>query len=47
MSMVFVPSVRTPAARSFAVFLVDAMANALHSLSARIADAGKPYELKS
>ncbi|MEY4906725.1 MAG: hypothetical protein RL260_443 [Pseudomonadota bacterium] len=44
MSMVFVPSVRTPAARSFAVFLVDAMANALHSLSARIADAGKPYE---
>lgn len=44
MSMVFVPSVRTPAARSFAVFLVDAVADAWRNLSARIAESGKAYE---
>ena len=44
MSMVFVPSVRTPAARSFAVFLVDAAVNAWQHLAARVAEAGKPYE---
>jgi GTP:adenosylcobinamide-phosphate guanylyltransferase len=44
MSMVFVPASNTTTARSFAVFLVDAMADALRKLSTRIADAGKPYE---
>ena len=40
MSMVFVPASNTTTARSFAVFLVDAAANALHKLSTRIAEAG-------
>lgn len=44
MSMVFVPASNTATARSFAVFLVDAAANALHKLSTRIAEAGRPYE---
>lgn len=44
MSMVFVPSVRTPAARSFAVFLVHAVVNAWHNLAVRIAESGKPWE---
>jgi hypothetical protein len=44
MSMVFVPSVRTPAARSFAVFLVDAVFNAWQHLVARVAESGKAYE---
>lgn len=44
MSMVFVPASNTTTARSFAVFLVDAAANALHKLSTRIAVAGQPYE---
>ncbi|WP_293996900.1 hypothetical protein [Sphaerotilus sp.] len=45
MSMVLVPAVNTTTtARSFAVFLVDAMADALHKLSVRIAEAGQPYE---
>jgi hypothetical protein len=44
MSMVFVPASNTTTARSFAVFLVDATANALHKLATRIAEAGRPYE---
>lgn len=46
MSMVFVPASHSniTTARSFAVFLVDAAANALHKLSTRIAEAGQPYE---
>lgn len=44
MSMVFVPASNPTTARSFAVFLVDAAANALHKLSTRIAEAGQPYE---
>lgn len=46
MSMVFVPASNSniTAARSFAVFLVDAAANALHKLATRIAEAGQPYE---
>jgi hypothetical protein len=44
MSMVLVPAVNTTTARSFAVFLVDAMADALHKLAVRIAQAGQPYE---
>jgi hypothetical protein len=44
MSMVLVPSVHVPAARSFAVFLIGAMVSALHKLSTRMAEAGRPYE---
>ncbi|MDZ7854955.1 hypothetical protein [Sphaerotilus sp.] len=44
MSMVLVPASNTTTARSFAVFLVDAMADALYKLSTRIAEAGQPYE---
>ncbi|MEY2875062.1 MAG: hypothetical protein RLZZ373_2433 [Pseudomonadota bacterium] len=43
MSMVFVSSARTPAARSFAVFLVEVMVDGWRSLVARLTDIGRPY----
>ena len=44
MSMVFVPASNTTTARSFAVFLVDAVFNAWQHLVARVAESGKAYE---
>ncbi|MEY2875061.1 MAG: hypothetical protein RLZZ373_2432 [Pseudomonadota bacterium] len=44
MSMVLVSSVRTSAARSFAVFLVDAMVDGWRHLVARLAAANQPHE---
>lgn len=44
MSMILVPSARTPAATSFAVYLVQVMVDGWNSLLARVQDAGRPYE---
>lgn len=44
MSMILVPSVRTPAATSFAVYLVQVMVDGWNTLVARVQDVGGPYE---
>lgn len=44
MSMVLVPSVRVPAARSFAVYLVNVLMDGWHGLVARLAATGRTGE---
>ena len=44
MSMVLVPSSRVPAATSFAVYLVQVLADGWNRVIARVQDAAGPYE---